>query len=64
MWASGTFYALGKRMKSGAIENMPSYEIDFAGSGEGAPVGLDQFVELKLLLLYKRVIIEKNILKY
>ena len=46
MWASGTFYALGKRMKSGAIENMPSYEIDFAGSGEGAPVGLDQFDHL------------------
>ena len=33
-------------MSSAAIENMPSYENDFAVNGEASHVGLDQFDHL------------------
>lgn len=43
----GAFYALTNSMSSAAIDNMPSYEIDFAGEKEGSHLGLDQFDHLE-----------------
>lgn len=44
--ASGAFYALLQHMSNAAIENLPSYELDFAADQEVAHFGLDQFDHL------------------